>query len=419
MTLFDASAHLYYDQSQMDKKRPLWFMRDCSEVDCLVSNAVALLPDADIRACAPFLRAFPSVFVAIADNEIAEKTASMLAENVLALTVLTPKHNVFGTAASVQEVYQMGGILAVDRLMLGAEEHPVYGLLNLADIEQASVPCSVLSGIRELDAAIGGFCEGELSVWTGKRGSGKSTFLGQTLLEAIDRGHHVCAYSGELAEGQFKRWLTQQAAGPRHIVPVFDSYTGKTLDTIPADIQKQIDHWWDGKFYLYDNSAGGDEDSILELFEFAVRRYGCSVFMVDNLMSARFSTMRDTDFYRAQSNFTGRLVAFAKKHRVHVHLVAHPRKTDDSRRLTNDDVGGSGDITNRADNVFSITRLSEEQVEAEGFQTHLQVLKNRAFGETASLRLNYDSKSRRFYKAGTGNANKRYGWENIGNTATV
>lgn len=270
MTLFDASAYLYYDQSQMDRTRPLWFVRDCSEVDCLVSNAVALLPDADIRACAPFLRAFPSVFVAIADEKLAEITASMLTESVLALTVLKPKQGAFGSAKSVREVLEVGGLLAVDRLILGATEHPVYGLLNLADIEQDTVPCSVLSGIRELDSAIGGFREGELSVWTGRRGSGKSTFVGQTLLEAIDHGHHVCAYSGELAAGRFKEWLTQQAAGPRHIAPKFDNYTGKTLATVPTDIQKQIDHWWDGKFYLYDNSAGGDEDSILELFEFAV-----------------------------------------------------------------------------------------------------------------------------------------------------
>ena len=114
MTLFDASAYLYYDQSQMDRTRPLWFVRDCSEVDCLVSNAVALLPDADIRACAPFLRAFPSVFVAIADEKLAEITASMLTESVLALTVLKPKQGAFGSAKSVREVLEVGGLLAVD-----------------------------------------------------------------------------------------------------------------------------------------------------------------------------------------------------------------------------------------------------------------------------------------------------------------
>ena len=45
---------------------------------------------------------------------------------------------------------------------------------------------------------------------------------------------------------------------------------------------------------------------------------------------------------------------FAKKNEVHVHLVAHPRKGDNDKKklLTADDIGGSADITNRADNAF-------------------------------------------------------------------
>lgn len=46
----------------------------------------------------------------------------------------------------------------------------------------------VLYGIPNLDRATGGAVMGELSVWTGKRGEGKSTLLDQFLLEAIDQG---------------------------------------------------------------------------------------------------------------------------------------------------------------------------------------------------------------------------------------
>jgi twinkle protein len=96
---------------------------------------------------------------------------------------------------------------------------------------------------------------------------------------------------------------------------------------------------------------------------------------VDNLMTARFSTSADRDFFRAQSNFTGRLVEFAKKFEVHVHLVAHPRKSQGA--LEADDVSGSGDITNRADNVFSLDRLDEKDAQMKGYTAALKVLKNR------------------------------------------
>ena len=131
------------------------------------------------------------------------------------------------------------------------------------------------------------------------------------------------------------------------------------------------------------------------------------MFLVDNLMSARFKAMRESDFFRAQSNFTGRLVEFAKKYEVHVHLVAHPRKT--SSKLEADDVGGSGDITNRADNVFSLARLDEVEAEEKGYDTVLDVLKNRSFGFSGSFGLTFDPKTRRFSRPGT--LEKVYGWD--------
>ena len=101
---------------------------------------------------------------------------------------------------------------------------------------------------------------------------------------------------------------------------------------------------------------------------------------------------------------------FAKRSEVHVHLVAHPRKTESGRALEADDIGGSGDVSNRTDNAFSLTRLSDQDAETRGFQTVLRVLKNRSFGELISIGLDYEPASRRFFKAGTGNPNRQYGW---------
>ena len=46
----------------------------------------------------------------------------------------------------------------------------------------------VLSGIPTLDHVLGGFQYGDLTVWTGRRGEGKSTMMNQIALEALDRG---------------------------------------------------------------------------------------------------------------------------------------------------------------------------------------------------------------------------------------
>lgn len=415
MTCFDATEWLTYFPEKLDTKKALWFVRDVLDVDALKENAVSLAIGAgfdNFRDCVPFFKAFPAIFIAIADAELAGWVTDALEEYAPSVPVILPREGAFGKHDNVREVLENGGQEAVDRLLIGAEERPLEGLLNLADVKEIDLmhQPSVLSGFQSLDSRIGGFYGSELSIWTGKRGEGKSTLLGQLMLEAVAQGHTVCAYSGELSAWRFKSWIMQQAAGPDNIEPSYDKFTGKTFYEVTKEARDKIDEWWRGRFYLYDNriASASDENSILSLFEFAARKHGACVFLVDNLMTARFSTSKEADFFRAQSNFTGRLVEFAKKYEVHVHLVAHPRKT--SGQIESDDVGGSGDITNRADNVFSMERLSGEEAQISGFSNLLHVLKNRSFGETVSIGLNYDEASRRFYKAGTGGEHKRYTW---------
>lgn len=413
-TLFDASQWLLYFPEKMDTTRALWFVRDLSELDAWPDNSVALATGADFdnfRDCMPFFSQFPSLFIAISDRDIAQTVAEAMREMAVSVPVLLPRDGAFGRCTTIRELLMSGGEKAVSRLMMGAEEQDPGGILDLADVEQVQ-PMEypvILSGIGPLDMAIGGFAPGELSIWTGKRGSGKSTILCQTLLDAIDQGQRVCAYSGELAAWRFKQWAALQAAGPGHVEHMEDPRSGKEYWQVLPDTMPEIDRWWKERFMLYDNrvSAASDENSILSVFEYAVRRYGCSIFLVDNLMTARFSTSADRDFYRAQSNFTGRLVEFAKKYEVHVHLVAHPRKTE--KIMDADEVGGSVDITNRADNVFALDRLDEDKAQEKGYDAVLSILKNRSFGESAKIGLCFNPNCRRYTRPG--GEVRHYGWE--------
>ena len=243
-----------------------------------------------------------------------------------------------------------------------------------------------------------------------KRGEGKSTLLGQLMLEAVDAGEKVCAYSGELRADRFQYWINLQAAGKNHISTYFDSDKGKDVYYIPKETLELIKEWYRGKFWIYDNTIADstEETSILQVFEYAAKRYDCRVFLIDNLMSARYNTDSEANYYRAQSNFVGKLVEFANKYNVHVHLVCHPRKTNAS--LDNDDVSGTADITNRAANVFSLEKLKEEDQVKHGCDIALKILKNRWEGATGLIGLNYCQISRRLYVPSIGN-NRVYGWE--------
>lgn len=356
-----------------------------------------------LKQCRTFFDDFELAFVLIADEAERAAVSDMMSDLFpnIQQWVVDDYHGY----TSFRGLYDDTGSKGLDNLLVTAKPKPTYGLIDLADVKPKPSLTVVTSGIAELDRTINGFSMGQLSIWTGTRGSGKSTIASELLLEALHQGQKVCAYSGELPDWQFQSWAYQQSAGSNNVIRQINPKTGAEYYMVSEETQARIREWWRGKFYLYDNGIAdaNDADSIIRVLELAAHRYGCKVFLADNLMTARFKDERD--FYREQSNFVGRLVAFAKQNNVHVHLVAHPRKAGD-KPLIADDVGGSGDITNRADNVFSLKRIEDENA---GFDAGLTILKNRDYGATGKIRLLYDRGSRRYYPE-DGTAYNHYKW---------
>lgn len=394
----------------------LYWCKDAEDMRSVGINAVCkalMAPWRELSEWSDFVGQYPYILVAVPPGSDRDEIAAELQAR-FPLPVLIPGKDAFHGCASVLELRDNYGLQAIDRLVLDAEELPSPGLLNVAkiDCDSESNVKRTSSGFSLLDREIGGFAPGELSVWTGRRGEGKSTLLGQILLDAVNQGHRVCAYSGELPAKQFKRFIRQQAAGYLHVNAQEDTLTGKTFFLVNDDTKEPIDRWFDGTLFLTDikDRAAHDEDTILRLFEGAHRRYGCDTFLVDNIMTAQLRGEIEMGYYRAQSAFAGRLADFCKRLGVHVHLVAHPRKTEGKRPLEADDVGGSGDITNRADNVFKVERVPEERVQELGYSTLLTVLKNREFGARGKVKLEFNEPSRRLYQMG-GSPAKRYGWD--------
>lgn len=413
-----ASDALLYRPEMMDPSLPtgLWWCKDAEDVAAIGVNAVCksiLSSWSDMSSAEEWVSQYPYILVCVPPGAMQDEISGELADR-FGVPVLVPKPTAFRGHGSMREFVSDEGLNALNNLLLGTEEIPVPGLVNLAEVgtETRKNAKRVVSGIPELDREIGGFVGGELSVWTGKRGEGKSTLLGQILLDAVNQGHRVCAYSGELPKEQFKLGLLQQAAGYLHVTRREDARSGRVYYDVDPAVIPRIDAWWDKCLFLTDiqRKDAHDEDNILRLFEYANRRYGCDTFLVDNIMTAELKEEVSVGFWRAQSVFAGRLVAFAKRLNVHVHLVAHPRKTGDKQLIEADDVGGSVDITNRADNVFAVQRVPEDKVQSLGYSTLLRIIKNREFGARGNIHLDYNEASRRLYPAGKSPA-KRYSWE--------
>ncbi len=297
-----------------------------------------------------------------------------------------------------------------------AKDVPIHGLIDLSDVEPIDPRTikTIKTGIKAIDEATGGMRYGELSVWTGRRGEGKSTLLSMLMVEAVQNNNKICCYSGELKASDLQYWVNLQAAGKKHIKKHYNTEINKDIFYLEDEDTQKIRKWYKGKFFLYDNSISGstEEESILKIFEYAAKKYDCKLFIVDNLMTAKYESSNEKDYYLRQIQFVRDLVNFANYYNVHIHLVAHPKKQ--KGEIENDDISGRAEITNLAHNVFAVERIDRENNTGKvpDCDVMINVLKNRWEGIRAKAGLNYCPVSRRLYMPSVG-AMKPYGWEDI------
>lgn len=415
-------------------KPVFWGMDDCNpelplvivegEMDALaldeagIKNVVSVPSGSEdldcIKICWSWLETFKKIII-WGDNdepgqEMIRKLINRLGEYRCSLVNSDRK--------DANEVLYHDGKDKIINAIANAKEVPIAGLLRLSDVENFDYSKAerVSSGFELIDKAIGGFMMGQVSLWTGSNASGKSTLLGQILVESIEKDFNVCAFSGELPAPLFKYWIELQMAGKLNLNARYDELKKEDIYFVPDNVKDKMKAWYRDRFFLYDSFGSAKGEDILKIFEYAARRYDCKVFSIDNLMITDFCSA-NKDFYRAQSEFMGKIIEFTHKFNVHVHVVAHPRKT--SGDITKNDVGGSGDLTNRVDNVFSVSRIDKGDKDDPKISLALMdcdnkvdILKNRFSGrQDITIGLKFEPLSKRFYAKSDINSDcKHYGW---------
>lgn len=212
----------------------------------------------------------------------------------------------------------------------------------------------VKSNVMQLDKSIIGFAEGEISVWSGLNGSGKSNFLSQQILEYASQGIKTMLFSGEMQDYVIQNTLVKMVAGKKALTPSTDGVYWYLND----DKKRQIILSWLDKFVLlYKNQYGTNAKEILNSIVYAVKKHGVKMIILDNLMTLDLKSY-DRDKYEAQSMFAKDLAKLTKQLNIHIHIVMHPRKA--AGFLRKDDISGSADLSNAVDNVFIIHRVNKD-----------------------------------------------------------
>lgn len=367
-----------------------------------------------IDTCADFIEQYKEIAI-IGDNDSAGQEMMQTLTKKLDASVYLPDFSLYEDCKDSNEILFKIGSERVKEIMDTVKVVPVYGVVNISDIGQVDIENMPrhLTGIKALDKMSGGLYMGDLDVWTGKRGEGKSTILTQILLESVKQGYKCCIYSGEIPKNRFKYSLYLQAAG-RSACEKTDMSTGRTIQYISKDVSGKIDRWLDGNIWLYDSDiASSDEgDAILTVFEQVYKRYDCRIFLIDNLMTVQTSKKSD-DYFQAQADFVIKLRNFAKRFDTCVHLVVHPRKTNGKFVNDSDDIGGLSVISNIACSVFSIRKLKDDEVNENDYDSVLTCLKNRMHGELGKVKMTFNPRNKLF--TALGEQETTFPWDRVDN----
>lgn len=309
------------------------------------------------------------------------------------------------------EILQKYGVEQIRKCIENAKAVPIERVIELADVKNVDIFKleKLKTGIRNIDRLLyGGLPFGGVHLVSGKPGEGKSTLASQIMINALSQGYKCFAYSGELPNYLFKAWMDFQIAGPHHIFEYQNQY-GDTNFNVSNTNRELIADWYRGKAFLYDNRVidGDEKESLIKTVENVVKQYGVRVVLLDNLMTAiDLEVEQNSDKYERQSVFVKKLSRLALRYNLIIILVAHKRKNNFSTN-ENDEISGSGDITNLA----LITIAYEKNKELSSDQRLCKVSKNRLFGKvnTDGWILEFNEKSKRIYGAGD-DVNVDYGW---------
>lgn len=259
----------------------------------------------------------------------------------------------------------------------------------------------VAVGTRTPWASLGGnlmFRPGEVTLWAGVNGHGKSGVLGFAMLEAMVQSQRVCIASMEMPVRETIQRLCRQAAcGPAPSIEYIEKFH----------------KWSDNRLWLYAQLGTVPRDRMIAVARYCRTELGVDHMVIDSIMKCGIAP----DDYNGQKSFIDSLCVLARDTGLHIHVVHHVRKGEkESNAPDKFDIKGAGEITDLVDNVLIVHRnkrkeallqspklTDKERAEAEAqADTVLICDKQRHFTWEGSTKLWFDRSTLQFLDQRTG-----------------
>jgi flagellar biosynthesis GTPase FlhF len=230
------------------------------------------------------------------------------------------------------------------------------------------IPSRTLPGLTRI---LKGFRRGEVTIFTGPTGVGKTSLLCQLSLDFCVQGVPTL-------------WGSFEIKATRLIKKMLHQFVGKNMEQHLHEFNMYADTFEQLPLYFMRFYGGTSIDRVLETMEYSVLVNNVQHIVIDNLqfmMNSAESISYQQDRFAIMDQVIHKFRMFASDFNVHLSIVIHPRKENDDILLSTSSIYGSAKATQEADNVIAIQKRKEKR--------YLDILKNRFDGDTGTVYFQY------------------------------
>jgi len=201
----------------------------------------------------------------------------------------------------------------------------------------------------------------EFTILSGRTGTGKTTLLRQIVCDLLKLNRNVFVATLEQSPAHYLIELAATAAG-------VEMPTERQLQSFLDTYGPQLKLW---------GMIGVAEHKKILATVRDLADAGLNYAVIDSLMMLDI----DSQDFEAQRKFAALLAATVRAKRVHVLLVAHPKKQMSAEQEpSTDDVCGSSNLVNLCDNAWFVRRGPEAVADSGITQMEVHNLKARTYG---------------------------------------
>lgn len=244
------------------------------------------------------------------------------------------------------------------------------------------------------------FRYGEVTLWAGQNGHGKTQVTSQILLSLLGQDEKAVIASFEMKPATTMQRLARMYAETNPFSPEYQQDEG--IEAL-AELYTEFGQWTDTRLWIYDQQGTVDASKVIGMARYCAKELGVKHVFIDSLMKC----VRGEDDYNGQKEFVDELTALARDNQVHIHLIHHIRKPSNEGHIPDKyDNKGSGAITDMVDNVMMVWRNKgkEDDMKAKGAMSNRRTehdgailcRKQRNGEDEPTIRLWFDRGSQQF-----------------------